>query len=84
MAASSTALCSVEQVIRWFPRSAYLAITPKRAVLSDSVAPEVKMISSWRAPTSPATFSRASSTATEASCPNGWSMLEGLPNFSVM
>ena len=81
---SSTALCSVAHVTMWSPRLAYFLIIPHSAMLLASVAPDVKIISSPLAPTRRATFSLAPSIATDASCPKEWSMLDGLPNISVM
>ena len=66
---SSTALCSVEHVTMWLPRSAYISATPLMARLSDSVAPLVKTISFSEAPMRAATFFRATFTASSASQP---------------
>jgi len=96
-AASSTALCSVAQVIMWGfssapPRppssgsdSAAPRIVPMMARLSDSVAPPVNRISEGLfALTSLASSRRASSTATMASLPYELSVLEALPYASRM
>ena len=56
--------------------------TPRTARLSDSVAPEVKTISSAAAPMSAATWSRAGSTAPRASCRRRGSGWTGLPKRS--
>jgi hypothetical protein len=47
---SSTALCSVAQVIRCLPLSRYMRAAPRIARLFDSVAPEVNTISRPLAP----------------------------------
>jgi hypothetical protein len=66
---SSTALCSVRSVTTCRPRSALAAITPSSARLLDSVAPEVKTISSGAAPSSAATWARAVSMRRAAAKP---------------
>jgi hypothetical protein len=67
----------------WSPLSAYISATPLIARLSDSVAPEVNMISFGSAPITRATCSRARSTASSAAQPNGWLREAALPKTSV-
>ena len=69
LAESMMALCSIAEVTMWLPFFLYISATPLSAMLSDSVAPLVKMISRGSAPMTPASFSRASSTAFSASQP---------------
>ena len=80
---SSTAGCSIAVVTRWRARPRAARATPRIARLFDSVAPEVKTISSAAAPMRPATCSRADSTAACASWPKTWLRLEGLPKRSA-
>ena len=80
---SRTAACSMDVVTMCRPRPHGARAAPRTARLSDSVAPDVKTISSAEAPTSAATCARASSTARCASWPKPWLRLEGLPNRSV-
>ena len=70
-------------VTTWRPRGASERAAPRIARLSDSVAPDVKTISSGCAPTSAATCARPSATACAASWPNTCCRLDGLPNCSV-
>ena len=79
---SSTAACSIAVVTMWRPFPACDRAIPFTARLSDSVAPEVKTISSGAAPMRAATCSRARSTARCASWPNAWLRPDGLPYFS--
>ena len=60
---SSTAGCSIAVVTMWRPLAARARAAPRRARLSDSVAPEVNTISSGAAPTSAATARARASTA---------------------
>ena len=82
---SSTALCSVREVITCGaatpPARAARAprALPRIARLSASVAPEVKMTSGARAPISAATWARAASTRARAARPKLW-VEAGLPN----
>ena len=80
---SSTALCSVAAVIRWLPFWRYIAATPLMARLFASVEPLVQRISFGLAPSSWATWLRASSTAASAVQPNAWLRLAALPNVAV-
>ena len=79
LSGSSTALCSVAAVTRWFPFRLRAGSTPLIARLLASVAPEVKTISLGSAPIKAATCSRARSTASAASQPNRCETLAALP-----
>jgi hypothetical protein len=67
-AASRTHRCSTAGRTTWSPRSVAIHV----AVTTDSVAPLVKTTSRDLAPTSSATCSRATSTATRAAWPSLW------------
>ena len=77
-AASRTAECSMDVVMRWSPGCS----RPKSAVLSPSVPPELKTTSaSWQLKNS-AIVSRARSKAVRAFCPSRW-IEEALPKCSI-
>ncbi len=83
-AANRTAECSTSVTTMWWPRSP----APHVAAAMASVAPLVKTTSRLRAPSRPATASRASSTATRAAWPSVWmragSDASGEPIHSTM
>ena len=73
-----TASCSTRVVMMW-RRLGFCSRNPPMAQLSDSDPQEVKTISlAFFAPNNPATWPRASSTASRMSRPNLWAE-EGLP-----
>ena len=74
----STAWCSTAVVTSLRRAPLAFASAPRSAMLSDSLPLAVKTISGAAAPTSSATWLRASSTAARARCPNQC-RLEGLP-----
>ena len=67
----------------WRPLSRLARAVPMMAVLSDSVAPEVKVISFGEAFTRAAICSRARSTASPAVQPKEWFEEAGLPKWFV-
>lgn len=80
---SSTAGCSIWEVMMWLPRDLSAEATPLMAWLFDSVAQPVKTISEGRQFRSAATCPRARFTARLGSIPKRCP-LEGLPNSKVM
>ncbi len=78
---SSTALCSVWLVTRCRPLRARARMTPNKARLLASVAPEVQTIAPGSMSSRAATCVRAVSTARAAARPKTWVLEEGLPKI---
>ena len=81
--AAATEGCSIAVVMICRPARFFAAAAPKTARLLASVPPEVKVMVSGAAPSSPATVRRAASNSCSASKPAVWRE-EGFPQHAVI